>query len=95
MTHQKIYDYKQIHHDAIVIDGHNDVSQRLINGEDIGKRTSKGHIDLERMKDGGVDAAIFSVWVPPEKKLPPYFNQANQQGKSLLLYISQGYFPHC
>jgi membrane dipeptidase len=83
MAHQKIYDYKIIHYDAIVVDGHNDVSQRLINGEDIGKRTLKGHIDLERMKDGGVDAAFFSVWVPPEKKLLSYYRQANQQIDSL------------
>lgn len=77
-------DYKKIHREAFVIDGHNDAVRRIINGEDLGKRTVKGQMDLDRLKDGGIDAAFFSVWIPPNKKLPSYFKQADKYIEALI-----------
>jgi membrane dipeptidase len=79
-------DYKKIHFDAIVVDTHNDVAQRMINGENISIRTMRGHSDLPRFREGGVDVEMFSIWVPPEKTARSYFDQANEQIDSVLTF---------
>lgn len=49
----------------IGIDSHIDTAQRvLIDRADISKRSPIGHVDLPRMKEGGVHAAFFALWVP-------------------------------
>jgi len=56
---------RKIHADAIIFDTHIDTIQRvLIGNEDIGKRTAGGHVDLPRLKEGGVNAPFFALWVP-------------------------------
>ena len=55
-------DYKSLHQEAIVIDSHNDVLLRALKGEDLSVRTTEGHSDVIRLKEGGVDVQIFSVW---------------------------------
>lgn len=55
-------DYKKIHREAIVVDTHNDVLLRALNGEDLSKRTTQGHSDIIRLREGGVDVQIFSIW---------------------------------
>jgi len=72
-------DYKKIHIDAIVVDTHNDVAQRMLAGEDISVRTVHGHSDLPRFREGGLDVEMFSIWVPPEKTGKSYYSQANEQ----------------
>ncbi len=76
---QNLPDFMKIHNGAIVIDLHNDSVQRMLNEEDISVRTKTGHLDLPRLKEGGIDVAIFSVWVPPGNKSKSYFEQANKQ----------------
>lgn len=76
-------DYKKLHFDAVVVDTHNDVVQRILNGEDISHRTHRGHSDLDRFKEGGVDVEIFSIWVPPERTSRTYYEQANEQIDSI------------
>src|SRR5580704_18309962 len=49
----------------IGIDSHIDTIQReLILNEDLGQRTSHGHADLPRLREGGVRAPFFALWVP-------------------------------
>lgn len=56
---------KKLHADAIIFDTHIDTVQRvLIDNEDLGKRTNRGHVDLPRLKEGGVNAPVFALWVP-------------------------------
>lgn len=56
-----------LHRAALVIDTHNDVTQRLvIEGVDLGKRLPDGQTDLPRMREGGLDAEFLSVWVAPQ-----------------------------
>jgi len=57
---------KQLHARAIVIDGHADTTQRLVFDRtfNIGARNPNGNVDIPRMKDGGLDALFFSIWVP-------------------------------
>lgn len=76
-------DFHKLHFDSIVADTHNDVVQRILGGEDIGVRTSKGHSDLPRFVEGGLDIQMFSIWVPPEKQHKSYFDQANEQIDSI------------
>lgn len=86
---QTLLDYKKIHRDAFVFDGHNDAVHRLLEGEDLGEQSTKGHIDIPRLKSGGVDASFFSVWVPPVKKSKSYFEQANSQIEALINFAKK------
>ena len=56
---------RQLHDRAIVVDTHDDTTQRLIfeNSFDIGARNMDGNIDIPRMREGGLDAIFFSIWV--------------------------------
>jgi membrane dipeptidase len=54
----------EIHGKAIVIDTHADTPMGMLReGFDIGKRSDKGHIDLIRMKEGGLDALFMAAYV--------------------------------
>ena len=53
------------HEDAFVMDAHVHVmSRQLLEGLDIGDRLADGHVDLPRLKEGGLDAVFFSVYTP-------------------------------
>jgi len=82
-------DYKKVHFDAIVIDTHSDVVQRMLGGEDISRRTLHGQSDLPRFKEGGLDVEIFSIWVPPQKKARSYFKQADEQIDSVQSFVKR------
>jgi membrane dipeptidase len=50
---------------AIGIDTHIDTAQRvLIDRADITKRSPIGHVDFPRLKEGGINAPFFALWVP-------------------------------
>jgi membrane dipeptidase len=75
--------YKKIHADAIVVDSHNDfLSQTTDYGyildTDLRGRT---HTDLARLKEGGVDVQVFSVFCTGEQINP--YALANRQMDSL------------
>lgn len=56
-----------VHRRAILIDMHADTVQCMIDeGADINRRLESGHLDAPRMKEGGLDAQFFSIWVEPE-----------------------------
>jgi len=50
--------------DTIGIDSHIDTIQRVLLGGDLGKREDAGHVDLPRLRDGGMRAPFFALWVP-------------------------------
>ncbi|MDQ6707636.1 MAG: dipeptidase, partial [Acidobacteriota bacterium] len=54
---------RDIHKSALLIDTHNDVTSRTVDGFDIGKRSTQGHTDLPRLREGGVGAVFFAVYV--------------------------------
>ena len=55
---------KQIHQKAIVFDGHCDTILEIINHKrSLGSRTLVGHLDIPRMKEGGVDVQFFAVFI--------------------------------
>jgi membrane dipeptidase len=54
----------KIHHRAIVIDTHCDTPMVMLEREiDIGQKSERNNVDLIRMKEGGVDAAFFAIFV--------------------------------
>ena len=56
---------RQLHDRAIVIDGHADTPQRMIDPRfDLGVRHPDGNVDIPRMREGGLDAIFFSIWMP-------------------------------
>jgi membrane dipeptidase len=51
--------------DSIGIDSHIDTVQRvLVMGEDLAKRWDVGHVDIPRLREGGMRAPFFALWVP-------------------------------
>jgi membrane dipeptidase len=56
---------RALHENAIVIDGHSDVTLRLLDPEwSFLERHADGHQDLPRMREGGLDAQFFSIYLP-------------------------------
>lgn len=56
---------RKLHFDSIVVDTHDDTTQRLLTpGFDIGVRHTDGDIDIPRMREGGLGAVFFSIWMP-------------------------------
>ena len=54
-----------LHFSSIVVDTHADTTQRFLDGDfDLGPRNKTGSIDIPRMKDGGLGAMFFSIWIP-------------------------------
>jgi membrane dipeptidase len=76
-------DYRTLHFSSLVADAHNDVLMRVMTGRDISRRTSEGHSDLVRLKEGGVDVQVFSVWMGPEYGMAKAYKRANQMIDSL------------
>ena len=102
----------QLHRDAIVIDGHNDLPWWILDfGFDLGmdgdKPSDSGrwihtfirwlpwrpkgknihtHTDLSRMREGGLDAQFFSIWVGPEfyNRSKPIQGQARQRAIDMI-----------
>jgi membrane dipeptidase len=72
---------QQVHRRAIVVDTHDDTTQRLIFDKtfDIGARHADGSIDIPRMRDGGLDAIFFSIWVTGDVTGPTAVRRALQQ----------------
>jgi membrane dipeptidase len=57
---------ESLHRSAIVVDTHDDVTQRLVvEGVNLGDRLPDGQTDIPRMREGGLDAEFLSVFVPP------------------------------
>ena len=50
-----------LHHAALVFDGHCDTVLRILDGRcRFAERSDEGHVDLPRLREGGVDAQIFA-----------------------------------
>jgi membrane dipeptidase len=57
----------KLHSDALVFDGHVHIGNRQFHqGGDIGDRYPDGQVDLPRMREGGLDALFFSIYVSEE-----------------------------
>ncbi len=68
---------RKVHAAALLFDGHNDLPWRLRqDGDvkfeklDIAKRLTTGQTDIPRMREGGLKAQFWSVYIPSEHKNP-------------------------
>src|SRR5216110_3272841 len=71
---------KKLTHSAIVVDTHDDTTQRLLDPKfDLGVRHSDGSIDIPRMKEGGLDGIFFSIWMSGKVTGPEAVRRATAQ----------------
>ena len=68
---------KKVHDAGLLFDGHNDLPWALrekgdmaFNKIDISKRLKEGQTDIPRLRDGGLKAQFWSVFIPSEHKNP-------------------------
>src|SRR5579862_1758942 len=58
---------REIHFSSLVFDTHADTPQRLLFDQfDLGSRDDEGCVDIPRLREGGVGAIFFALWVPVE-----------------------------
>ena len=68
---------RKLHFSAIVVDTHDDTTQRFLDGKfDLGARSATGSIDIPRMKEGGLGAIFFSIWMPSKITGPDAVDRA-------------------
>lgn len=61
------HDPASVHRRAVAIDMHADTVQFMLDeGADINTRLTTTHLDAVRMREGGLDAQFFSIWVEPQ-----------------------------
>ena len=71
---------RKLHASSIVIDTHDDTTQRLLDSTfDISTRHVDGNIDVPRMREGGLNAIFFSIWIPSKTVGPEAVKKAIDQ----------------
>jgi len=71
---------RKLHFSSIVVDTHDDTTQRLFSKDfDLGARNATGHIDIPRMREGGLGAIFFSIWIDGRTMGPPAIQKALDQ----------------
>ena len=71
---------KKLQSASIVVDTHDDTTQRLLDPKfDIAARHSDGNIDIPRMREGGLSAIFFSIWISSKILGPDAVKQALDQ----------------
>jgi membrane dipeptidase len=91
---------REIHFSSLVFDTHADTPQRFFFDQfDLGHRDAEGCVDIPRLREGGVGAIFFALWVPVEVTgsaatqrarglLDAVLNQIERHGNDLALATS-------
>lgn len=83
-------DARRIHDQAIVVDTHADTLQRVLIGKyDITQKLNSGHLDFPRMKEAGLDAEFFAIWVDSPFKGPAAVKRGLQLVDALYRMLAQ------
>jgi len=70
----------KLHFSSMVVDTHDDTTQRFLDGDfDLAPRNAMGSIDIPRMKEGGLGAIFFSIWIPSKITGPEAVKHALDQ----------------
>jgi membrane dipeptidase len=70
----------KLHFSSIVLDTHDDTTQRFFSPDyDLGKQNPTGHVDIPHMKEGGMNAIFFSIWIDGRITGPPAVEKALDQ----------------
>ncbi len=80
---------KKIHFKSVLIDTHNDFPEKALDKGLSFDQSLKGktHSDLQRMKEGGVDAQFFSIWCDGQEKAP--YAMANRQMDTVMAWTNR------
>jgi membrane dipeptidase len=71
---------KKLQSSSIVIDTHDDTTQRLLDPHfDFAVRHTDGNVDIPRMREGGLSAIFFSIWISGKILGPEAVKQALDQ----------------
>jgi len=71
---------RKLHFASIVVDTHDDTTQRFLDGDfDLLPRNDSGSIDIPRMREGGLGAIFFSIWIPSKITGPEAIKHALDQ----------------
>jgi membrane dipeptidase len=91
ITTSKSQDYKSLHKKAIVVDTHNDFISTGIEKKVSFDQDLKGitHSDLKRMKEGGIDVQIFSIFCDENYGNGTAYAFANREIDSLYAYVAR------
>lgn len=83
--------YQKLHTRALVVDTHNDVLTQAIEKNVVFDENMKGfaHSDLQRMKQGGVDVQVFSVWCDGSFGKGRAFARANREIDTLYAWVER------
>ena len=58
---------RRLHSESLVFDTHIDTATHLLwRNPDFGNRLDAGHVDIPRLREGGINAAFFAVWINDE-----------------------------
>lgn len=70
----------KLHKDILTVDTHSDTPMRLYRGGfDLGVRNEKGCIDFPRMKEGGLDAEFFAIFIGQGPRNPEAFEMEHNR----------------
>jgi membrane dipeptidase len=71
---------RKLHFSSMVVDTHDDTTQRFLDGDfDLVPRNASGSIDIPRMREGGLGAIFFSIWIPSKITGPDAVKRALDQ----------------
>ena len=71
---------RKVHFSSLVLDTHDDTTERLFTKDfDLGKRNAMGHVDVPRMREGGMNGIFFSIWIDGRIMGPPAIQKALDQ----------------
>lgn len=71
---------RKLHFSSIIVDTHDDTTQRLLDPHfDISSPHMDGNVDIPRMRDGGLTAIFFSIWISGKILGPDAVKQALDQ----------------
>ncbi len=58
----------EVHRSATVVDLHADTLLDIQAGRrTLGERSARGHVDLPRLREGGVSVQVFAAWIAPQE----------------------------
>src|SRR4051794_1010487 len=83
--------YKKLHKKAIVTDSHNDILSTCIEKHYSFNDNLKGktHSDLKRMREGGIDVQVFSIWCDASFGKGQAFKRAIQEIDTLYAAVAR------
>jgi membrane dipeptidase len=93
-TNKKKEDYLRIHHDALTIDTHTDTPLNMLDEDfDMGvahdTKEDRSTIDFPRMKEGGLDAAFFAVFLGQGERTKEGYKKAKQRALKIFDSVHQ------